>query len=154
IWARLLTWFDKDAEHARLPRMTLNSAFLPGMVAAFLLFLFVPSFALGMAVFVVVMVLELGAYLVLRAQKIGLGDLGKQFKGFLKGFGKKGSKEPKLAEGEVMLLDKKGAPFMPPDEESPDQAAYTAAQAMFTDALRRGAERIEMKPTDGAASVR
>lgn len=153
VWAKLLTWADKDADDAHLPRAALNSAFLGGLIVAFFLFLMLPGFALALTVFLVVWVAEIAAYLVLRKQKVGLGDLSKQFKDWIGGFTKR-SKGPKIAEGDVALLDKKGSTFAPPDEESPDFGAYNAAQSLFGDPLRRGAERIELRPTEGAAAVK
>src|SRR5690349_24671109 len=41
IWTRLLTWTDKDAVAAHLPRETLNIANLAGLVLAFFLFFYV-----------------------------------------------------------------------------------------------------------------
>lgn len=153
IWAKLLTWIDKDSEVAHLPRMALNTGFVCGMFVGFLLLLIVPGFALALTVFIVAMIGEIGVYLVLRNQKVGLQDLSKQFKKWLSSFGSKKGKEVSVGAGQVMLIDKKGTPFPPPDSESPDQTAYNAAQSMFTDALRRGADRIEMKPADASAAA-
>ena len=42
VWARLLTWADKDAPIAHLPRIPLNIGFLCGLILAFALFFFLP----------------------------------------------------------------------------------------------------------------
>jgi type II secretory ATPase GspE/PulE/Tfp pilus assembly ATPase PilB-like protein len=153
VWLRLLTWADKDAEAAHLPRIPLNTAFLIGLILAFLLFLMLPGFGIALAVFMVVMLAEIATYLVLRNQKVGLHDLGKQFNDWIKGMGKK-EKEVKGEAGQVVLINRKGNPMPPPESDSPELAAYTAVQDLLTEPLRRGAERIEMRPTEGAASVR
>ncbi len=153
-WARLLTWTDKDAEAAHLPREALNTGLLGGMIFAFLLFLTLPGFGLAISVLLAILVLEIAAYLMLRAQKIGLNDLWKDLSKSIKG-GKSKKKEGKAAAaGELQLLSKKGVPYSPPDSESPEQAGYEAIQGMLTDPLKRGAERVEMRPTEGAASVK
>lgn len=153
LWAKLLSWADKDADETHLPRFALNTAFLGGMVLAFFLFLMLPGFPVAFTAFMVIFLGEVVAYLVLRNQKVGLADLGKQLKASLGGNRKK--KAAKIEAGEVALLDKKGTPFVPSeDPESPDGAAYAASQMFFTDALKRGAERIEMKPNEAGAIVR
>jgi type II secretory ATPase GspE/PulE/Tfp pilus assembly ATPase PilB-like protein len=153
LWARLLTWIDKDALAAHLPRIPLNAGFLIGLIFAFSLFMMVPGFWLAVAVFLVIMVLEMSVYLALRHQKVGLKDLGQQFNAWIKGFGSK-EKEITAAAGQVLLFNKKGNPIAPPESDAPDRAGYSAVQEMLTDPLRRGADRVEMRPTDaGSASV-
>ena len=44
IWARLLTWADKDAVDAHLPRVPLNISFLGGLIVAFALFFLASEF--------------------------------------------------------------------------------------------------------------
>src|SRR3954454_19360632 len=89
LWTRLLTWIDKDALAAHLPRIPLNAGFLIGLIVAFTLFMMLPGFWLALAVFVVILMLEVAVYLVLRNQKVGLKDLGQQFNNWIKGFGGK-----------------------------------------------------------------
>jgi general secretion pathway protein E len=153
VWLRLLTWADKDAEAAHLPRIPLNIGFLIGLILAFLLFLTLPGFGIALAVFLVIMIAEVATYLVMRNQKVGLNDLGRQFNDWIKGFGSK-EKEVKAEAGQVVLINRKGNPMAPPATDSPDAPAFAAVQELLTEPLRRGAERIEMRPTEGAASVR
>src|SRR5947199_3953950 len=68
IWARLLTWIDKDSENARLPRIPLNMGFLGGMIFAFILFFFLPNFIVALLVLLGVLIVEVGVYLLLRKQ--------------------------------------------------------------------------------------
>src|SRR5687767_8991312 len=74
-WARLLTWVDKDAPAAHLPRIPLNVSFLSGMVAAFGLFFFLPGFILSFAALLFIFMAEAVTYLIIRSQKVGLNDL-------------------------------------------------------------------------------
>ncbi|HEY7090917.1 MAG TPA: ATPase, T2SS/T4P/T4SS family [Tepidisphaeraceae bacterium] len=153
IWARLLTWTDKDAEAAHLPRIPLNTVFLGGMILAFVLFMMLPGFWVALGVLLVVWIAEIVTYLVLRNQKVGLNDLGRQFNNWIKGFGRK-EKEVKAEEGQVLLINKRGNPYAPPEAEAPERAAFVAVQDLLTEPLRRGADRIEMRPTEGAAGVK
>src|SRR6476620_6173518 len=79
IWGRLLTWADKDAVDAHLPRIGFNVGFLSGLVLAFGLFFFLPTFLIAFSALVFVMVAEVATYLVMRHQKVGLQDLKEQF---------------------------------------------------------------------------
>ncbi len=153
VWAKLLAWADKDAVKAHLPRQALNASMLGGFIFAFLLFIMLPGFGAAISVFLFIFLAEVAAYLVLRNQKIGLADLKKEVS---KTFGgkKRAKKAAEDEEGGIQLINKKGATYAPPDPESPDQAAYVAALTMLTDPLRRNAEKIEMRPTDGAATVK
>ena len=44
IWARLLTWIDKDAPAVLLPREMINVGMIVGFVAAFALFFVLPGY--------------------------------------------------------------------------------------------------------------
>jgi len=154
LWARLLTWADKDAIAAKLPRLTLGAAWLGGFILAFLLFIFIPGFAVAFSVFLFFFAAEGAAYLLLRNQKIGLKDLNGQFRDWLDSLRKGGKKEAEAAEGDVQLINKKGAVFAPPDSDSPDGVAYVAVQSILTAPIRRSAERVEMRSTDAAATVK
>lgn len=154
IWARLLTWVDKDSIDAHLPRQPLGAAFLGGLIAAVALFLFVPGFAVALAVFMFIMVAEIATYLILRNQKVGLGDLSKQFNDWIGGFGRKGPKEVEAAAGEVLLHNKNGSAISPPDSESPDLAGFMGVQSILTGPMRHNAESLQMAPQENAAAVR
>src|SRR5687767_4638785 len=78
VWARLLTWADKDAPAAHLPRVPLNVSFLGGLILAFALFFFLPNFFLALDVVVLVFAVEAGVYLTLRHKRVDLADLQKQ----------------------------------------------------------------------------
>src|SRR5215510_13132725 len=71
IWARLLTWMDKDAIDAHLPRMMLNSVLTGGLIAGLLAFLFMPTYLVALSVFMVIFLADIGIYLGLRNQKVG-----------------------------------------------------------------------------------
>jgi hypothetical protein len=90
LWARLLTWADKDAIIAFLPRIPLNVANVVGLVLAFALFFLLPvNFWIGLAALVVILGIEVTVYLILRNQKVGLTDLRKQFRDWVRSFGRK-----------------------------------------------------------------
>src|SRR3954469_2131591 len=126
IWARLLTWMDKDAIDAHLPRLMLNSVEIAVLILGLMVFLFMPSYLVALSVFLFAFIVDVGIYLGMRHQKVGLKDLSRQFNEWIKSIGKGKEKEVKVAEGAVGLIDKKGSTIAPPDAESPDAAAYEA----------------------------
>ena len=141
IWARLLTWADKDALYAHLPRQALNAGLFGGPVLGTLLFLFVPNFWIALAVFVFFLAVDIGVYLGLRAKVVGLGDLKQQFNDWLRSFGKEKVVEAK--PGQVQLVNRMGQIMPVPDAEDPTRAGYDAVQLMLTDPLQKNAERID-----------
>jgi len=146
VWGRLLTWADKDAPVAHLPRTALNLGFLLGLVVAYALFFFLPYY-LGLPVLVVMAGAEAGTYLYLRRKRVGLRDLRKQFNDWLRSFGKKKSTE--APPGEVTLMTKSTtAPI--PNADAPERPAYDASQLLLTDPLQKSSEQIDL---DGRAET-
>lgn len=152
-WARLLTWADKDAPAARLPREMLNIGLLSGMILGFALFFLLPGFWGASLVLLVVMAASAGTYLLIRKQKVGLGDLKQQFTSWIQNFGKK-DKEIVSAPGEVQIYDAQGNPMAAPEAETEDRVAYDAVQWLLTNPLKVEAERLEMMPAEGGSKVR
>ena len=65
IWARLLTWMDKDAVDAHLPRLPLNSGLLALFVLGFACFLFLPNFWVAFSVLMFFFTVDVALYLIL-----------------------------------------------------------------------------------------
>ena len=146
IWAKLMTWADKDAPVAHLPRDGINLGMLLGLVIAYALFFLLPNYWIALAAIVVILGAEVGTYLTLRSQKVGMGDLKGQFQDWLSSLGGK-KKEVKAVQGQVMLFGKEGA-VPPPAGDAPERPAYDAAQMALTDALKKSSEQIDI---DGRA---
>src|SRR5437764_7993438 len=151
LWARLMTWMDKDAEAAHLPRIGFNLGFLAGMVAAFGLFLFLPGFLVAFPALLVIFGAEAATYLHLRNKKVGLADLKKQFNAWIQSFGKK--KEVKAEEGKIQLF-KDGKPLAAPPDDTPDRPGYDAMQQALTDPMLKGAEQVDLAPDAGSVGVK
>lgn len=143
VWARLMTWADKDAPVAHLPRMGINIAMLCGMVLAFALFFLLPYYFIALPAVLVIFGAELGTYLILRHQKVGLSDLKDQFNAWIKGMGGK-KKEAVAPPGQVLLMTKGGQAMPIPKADDGDRPGYDAAQIMLTDPLRKGADQIDV----------
>ncbi len=152
VWARMLTWIDKDADAAFLPREPINLGFIGGAVLAFGLFFVLPNFWIAFGVLLVLFLAEVGTYLAIRNKKVGLADLKDSLR---ESFARKGgTKEHQAIAGEVALMDKKGTVITPPTAEDPEAPGFLAVQQLLADPLTRGAERIDMAPADGQAQVR
>lgn len=153
LWARLLTWVDKDAPAAHLSRDGLNTAFLGGMILGFALFFILPSFLIAFPVLLFVLMVETGVYLGLRHQKVGLGDLREQFRQWLHSF-KSGEKKVKELPNQVLVYGKGGAAVPPPTSEAPERPAYEALQAALIEPMRKGAEQIDLAPSENGSVLK
>ncbi len=153
IWARLLTWMDKDAPTVLLPRDLINSGMILGLIAGFGLFLMLPGFVVAFAVLFLIMAIEAGVYLGWRNSKAGLGDLQAQFKGWISTIGRK-DKEIVAPQGDVLLINKAGNPLQAPPADDEQRPAYDVVQQILTEPLRRFAERVDVAQADGAWAVR
>jgi len=154
IWARLLTWIDKDSEVAHLPRTAVNSGMLAGLVVGLAMFFLLPGFLLGLAAFVAMFAIDIGVYLFLRHQRVGLGDLNDQLRAFFRSIFNRGGKEVKAATGDVQLVMKSGAPVGAPATDAPEAAAYLLSQKILTEPLRKSAQMIDLVPGEGGYQSR
>src|SRR5256885_7791004 len=145
LWARLLTWVDKDSPAAHLPREGLNVAFLGGLILGFALFFFLPTFLIAFPVLLFVMVAEIGAHLIIRQQKAGLAHLKVQFNDWIHSFGR--AKKVKELPNQVQIMGKAGALVPPPDAEAPERPAYDALQNALLEPLRKNSEQIDLAPS-------
>ena len=154
IWTRLLTWVDKDTQIAFLPRIEMNSGLLGGMILALALFFFLPNFFIAFAAFLFIFAIEIGVYLTLRKQKVGLNDLKKEFKFWLANLGGKKNKDVAVSVGDVALFDKSGTGYATPDADKPERAGFDGLQAMLSDPLRKGADIIQLAMSETGGAVR
>ncbi len=153
LWGRLVTWIDKDSVEVILPRVPLNIGNLVGGVLGLALFFAIPGYAIALLVYIFVVMVEAGVYLGMRHNKVGLGDLSGKFKEWLHSL-KGGEKEVKVIQGEVQLIGKGGGLMPAPEAEDPILPAYETVQTLFTEPLRRNAERIDLAPSENGSIIR
>lgn len=153
LWARLMTWADKDAPAAHLPRTAINTAALAGMILGFLLLLVLPGYAIAFPAFLFILLIEAGVYLGIRSKRVGLADLKEQFNEWLASF-KKEKKQGKALPNQVQIMDKGGAPQTPPDSEDPGRPAYDVLQNALLEPLRKQSEQIDITPGEAGAVVK
>ncbi len=145
VWAKLLTWIDKDAVGARLPRELVNSIMMAGLIGGYLLFFLLPGFGPAMGVLGGLFAADIGAYLAMRSRTIGLGDLTTQFTDWWSGLIKTGKKKQvKAVMGQVLIMDKDGVAEPPPLADTPEYLQYESAQLFLTKPLRVGAEHLDL----------
>ena len=148
-WWRWLTWVDKDALVARLPREWLNAGMLGGFALAVALLLGLPSFWLAFPLFILLFLAEVGAYLAVRNSKVGLKDLIADIKSFKIGLAKKKAVAADVP-GMVTLSTKDGRAMSAPEAGTPERQIYDVVQMMIAEPLRRGMERLDLVPVEGA----
>ena len=148
VWARLLTWVDKDAPALQLPREKLNLPLFGGLILGFIAFFALPNFFLAFAVLLLFAGAEVGVYLNIRKQKSDFDDIKRQFKEWLQSFRKKGREvKPEVAEGQIAILSKAGPPIMPPDPKLlQERAIFDAMQTALVEPLTKLAEQIDLAP--------
>jgi type II secretory ATPase GspE/PulE/Tfp pilus assembly ATPase PilB-like protein len=151
LWARLMTWVDKDAPAAHLPRTAINTANLGGMILGFFLLLFLPGYVIAFPAFLFIMLVEAGVYLGIRSRHVGLGDLKDQFNDWLASFKKE--KKVKELPNQVQIIEKSGSIQTPPDAEDPGRPAYDLLQNALLEPLRKAAEQIDITPGEAGALV-
>jgi len=153
LWARLLTWIDKDAPAAHLPRDGINLGFLAGMIAGFALFFFLPTFLIAFSALLFLLIIEAGVYLGLRHQKVGLTDLKAQFQEWLASF-KGGEKKVKEQPNQVQIVVKGGSVLPPPDADSMERPAFDALQTALMEPLRKNAEQVDLAPSENGSVLK
>ena len=151
LWAKAMTWMDKDAVAAHLPREMLNTSLFLAGIGAFILFFLLPNFWIAFSALFLLLVGTVGAYLGFRSKQVGLADLKKEFQDWRAGLSK--GKKVVAKEGQVLLATRKGAVLPVPEAEDPERPGYDAAQVLLTDALRKEAERVDLRPGEGASTV-
>jgi type II secretory ATPase GspE/PulE/Tfp pilus assembly ATPase PilB-like protein len=82
---------------------------------------------------------------------VGLKDLGDDFRAWKAGL--RGEKAVKILAGAVTFFDADGHAMEAPETESPERPGYDGLQNLFTDPLRKGAERIDVRPSEGSSQV-
>ena len=86
VWLRLMTWADKDADGARLPRQTTNLIHLGLWILGIGLAVVMPLYIVAVALFIVFLAVDVAIYLSMRKKSVGLNDLSKQFADWRKNF--------------------------------------------------------------------
>ncbi|HEX8324130.1 MAG TPA: ATPase, T2SS/T4P/T4SS family [Tepidisphaeraceae bacterium] len=153
-WLKAMTWADKDADTARLPRETVSLVNLSLWIVGLLLALIVPTFWGALPVFLLFFVANVGVYLMWRKKSVGLKDLSQQFADWKRNLGKKKEKRVTASENAVVLIDRGGKPYPPPADDSPARPAYDTVQSVLQTPVRYGASRIDLRPVEGGAVVR
>jgi type II secretory ATPase GspE/PulE/Tfp pilus assembly ATPase PilB-like protein len=153
VWTRLLTWVDKDAPAAHLPREPINLGLLCGLILAFALFLLLPvGFLLAFPILLLVIGIEAGAYLAIRNKQVGLGDLQSQFKGWIASFTKK--EEKAIVVPNMVSLQGKTGAINPPKPDDPGRGAFDAMQSALSEPLLKGADQIDVAPSGDGLAVK
>lgn len=153
-WARALSWADKDAVEARMPRDAINSGMMAGLVIAFAAFVLLPApYVVGLAAILVVVGVEAGVYLSMRNKAVGLKDLKGDFVLWVKSVGRK-PREVEEVAGAVQLVGADGKLLPAPKANAPEAESYEAIQRMLTDPLNNNADVIEVAPGEGGSTVK
>jgi general secretion pathway protein E len=152
-WAKALSWVDKDAETARLPRDLLNTGLMGGFILGFAAFIILPNFFIAFLALLVVVGIEAGVYLSMRKKQVGLGDLKGDFKAWISSMGREKKPVAEIA-GAVQIVGGDGALLPAPKVNTPEAESYQGIQNMLTDPLINNAEVVDIAPGENGLSVR
>jgi general secretion pathway protein E len=153
IWARALSWVDKDAEAARMKRDLINSALMGGFILGFAAFIILPNFFIAFLALLVVVGIEAGVYLSMRKAAVGLGDLKGDFKAWIKSMGKEAAPVAEIA-GAVQIVGGNGALLPAPRVNTPEAESYNGIQSLLTDPLINNADIIDLAPSEKGITAR
>ncbi|MFI5380796.1 MAG: ATPase, T2SS/T4P/T4SS family [Tepidisphaerales bacterium] len=146
IWARLMSWADKDTVIAHMPREGMNLMNLGMLIAASATFFFVPNYWIALGIYAGMFFTDVGIYLGFRNKQVGLKDLKRDLRNWRQMLQPKQKIE--LKPGAVTFLNKDG-PVDAPDGESPERPAYDASQTILTDPIGKEAEKLDFRPFEG-----
>lgn len=155
VWARALTWIDKDLVKVNFHRMGINSGLMAALLLGVIAFFLLPGFLIAFGVFLFIMVASIGGYVGYRGNKVGLADLKESIAAdFSSMIGRKEKSEKDLvATGDFAFFPKAGGTIRNPDAEDPNRLGYEALCGVLLDPMVKGAHTIEMTPAgDGSAS--
>ena len=152
-WARAMSWADKDALEARLPREGIMTGLLGGLVVGFALFVLLPNFLVALAALLGVVGVEAAVYLSMRNKAVGLKDLKGDFILWVKSVGRK-PQEVEEVSGAVQFVGPTGALLPAPKKNSPDVESYEGIQRMLTDPLNNNADVVEVAPSENGSTVK
>ncbi len=153
VWCRLLTWADKDAQVAYLPREWINLGNLGGLILASLLLFLIPYYFVGLALFIVIFGAEIGVYLTLRNAKVGLADLKKSFE--KKDSPRQHARAAAALANSLTFINAAGKALPVPTAEDRERSGYDGVQSLLMEPLLKNAERVELIPAaDGTVATR
>ena len=148
VWARLLTWIDKDARRVMLPREMTNGAMMSALILGVAAFFLLPGLPLALGVFLVLMAGSLAGYVGVRSKKADVADLKQsladEFLGRFKGRG--GERVDDSPAGDFTFTPKTGAAIRQPDAEDPNRVGYDALAAILLEPMVKGAHTVELVP--------
>ena len=156
IWARLLTWIDKDLIKVNFNRMGINTGLIAAMLIGVVAFFLLPGFLVAFGVFAFMMAASIGSYVGYRGNKAGLADLKASIiDDFNSMIGRKEKSEKDLvATGDFAFMPKTGATVRNPDAEDPNRLGFDAMCIVMIEAMTKNAHAIELTPAGDSAASR
>jgi general secretion pathway protein E len=156
VWLRLLSWVDKDARHALMPRELVNAGMLSGLLLGIAIFFLLGNWFLAMFAVLAIVGIEAAIYLAVRHQNIGLKDLNKELNEGMRSIvpAKHEKTDQLAAAGQVTLVGRAGKHIAEPEAEDPSRLGYDVTQVLLGDPLFKKAHSIELTVTAQAAVSR
>ncbi len=153
-WLWVATWINKDTVRVHTPQLLWSVLILLSGALSVLIWLVVPLYAVGMAVYVVVTSTVAVAYVVHRNKRVvvtGRVLTAEHLQNFFASAGK-----PKVVEvvQHIKIYDSLGRPVFAPSEEKSERLyAYNLAQNLLHEAVLFRAEDVDLTPAGGEQAM-
>jgi type II secretory ATPase GspE/PulE/Tfp pilus assembly ATPase PilB-like protein len=154
-WLRVCPWVQKDAIDVRAPKTLWSVATVGSGALGLLLWLVLPSFVVGLLLFVVLAGASLIGYVVYRNQQVE-PDYRLTLSSLLS-MSSAGRPRKAKVENKLKMYGPHGEPITPPEDaeaENPIVRGYNLAQEFLFNIVWRRASDVEVVPEGPMASVR
>ena len=151
VWLKLLTWADKDAKRAYLPRETTGLLGMGGFILAAVAYFAIPIVWISIPVLLALFAGGVIWYLSARKKTIGLGDLGDEWNAYVRSFGKE--KKDQGPPPDQLILSGKNGTLTPPRPDAPERVIYDTIQSVVGNPLKLRANRIDLRPSGEGSNV-
>lgn len=153
-WLYVATWINKDTLRVHAPRSTWSGLVLAAGGAAILLWLLLPWYPVGLAVYVAGVGSVSGVYVIHRNKRVVPAARVLTAEHLRSVFGRQKSKHVEVVQ-RLKLYDNLGRPiFAPAEEEHGERVAYNLTQNFLHNVVLHRASDVDLTPTSTRAAVR
>jgi len=153
-WLRAATWLNKDAVRVHTSQLTWSALTLGSGVLSLLIWLLLPWYVFGLAVYVLVVGSVIGTYIVVRNKRVVPQARVLTSEHLRTLFVPKKQRQVQVVE-RVKLYDKLGRPvFAPPEEAQEERENYNLVQKLLNDVVVFRASDVDLTTSGNRASLR
>jgi len=155
-WLYVAPWVQKDAHHVRAPEPLWSALLLGAGAAGVLLWLIIPMYLLGLAIYIVLTGAALGAYVVYRNSRVPQEHRILTAAHIASGLRRNPASQIEIIS-RVKLYDSNARTVLAPDNKTAginERTTYNAAQELLQDIIWRRASEADLSPVGQHARVK